>query len=167
VTLTRSPESSAAPSLQLSPQAVEPLSAAGSGARLIERGGVILRVEVDEAADPPAALLPLDALFEVRVQAAVRLWRNLTGRKPAPDPGQLSAARRERLILALRALDARADHATYREIADGLFGGADVSARAWKSHDLRGRTIRLVRFGSAMMQDGYRQLLLHPYRRRR
>jgi hypothetical protein len=166
VTLTNVPESSAAPSLRLSPRALQPLSASGPGAQIIERGGLSFRVEIDDAADPPAALLPFDELFEIRVQAALRLWRSLTNRKSGPDPARLSLARRERLILALRAVDARVEHATYREIADGLFGHADVSARAWKGHDLRGRTIRLVRFGSAMMQGGYRRLLLHPYRRR-
>ena len=42
-----------------------------------------------------------------------------------------------------------------------------VSGRAWKTHDLRDRTIRLVRFGFDMMRGGYRSLLLHPYRRRK
>jgi hypothetical protein len=68
--------------------------------------------------------------------------------------------------LALRALDGRLDDATYREIASALFGAAVISAGAWKSHDVRDRTIRLVRFGISMMRGGYRQLLRHPYRRR-
>ena len=55
---------------------------------------------------------------------------------------------------------------SYREIATALFGVGAVSGRGWKSHDLRDRTIRLVHFGLAMMQGGYRLLLLHPHRRR-
>ena len=75
-------------------------------------------------------------------------------------------ALRGRLILALRALDGRLDDATYREIASALVSHPGVSDRGWKSHDLRDRTIRLVRLGLGMMRSGYRQLLLYPYRQR-
>ena len=47
-----------------------------------------------------------------------------------------------------------------------LFGADRVAERSWKGHDLRDRTIRLVRFWLGMMQGGYRRLLLHPYRHR-
>jgi hypothetical protein len=36
----------------------------------------------------------------------------------------------------------------------------------WKTYDLRDRTVRLVRLGHAMMQGGYRRLLLYPFRGR-
>jgi hypothetical protein len=77
----------------------------------------------------------------------------------------LPAPRRDRLALALRALDARLDNASYREIAAALFG-ADLPKRGWKTHDLRDRTVRLTRFSLAMMKDGYRRLLLYPFRAR-
>jgi hypothetical protein len=109
--------------------------------------------------------LPLDQFFESRTTAAIRLWRGLAGRNPGPNPAALPKARRDRLVLALRALDGRLDDATYREIAGVLFGDAGASDRGWKSHDLRDRTIRLVRFGLGMMRSGYRRLLLYPYRR--
>ena len=62
-------------------------------------------------------LLPLDQLFEIRASAAVRLWRCLSGRKPGRDPAALPKARRDRLILGLRALDGRLEDASYRDIA--------------------------------------------------
>jgi hypothetical protein len=127
---------------------------------LIEHRGTRFRVHIDDI------LLPLDQFFEIRMMAAIRLWRGLAGRSPGPNPADLSKARRDRLILALRALDARLDDATYREIASVLFGAGDLPERGWKSHDLRDRTIRLARFGFALMRGGYRRLLLHPYRRR-
>jgi hypothetical protein len=134
---------------------------------LLELGGNIFRVHVDNGADNPAAvLLPLDQLFEIRATAAIRLWRALSGRSLGPNPAALPKARRDRLILALRALDGRLDDATYREIASALFTHPGVSGRGWKSHDLRDRTIRLVRLGLGMMRSGYRQLLLYPYRQR-
>jgi hypothetical protein len=122
-------------------------------------------LECDEA-DPTAILLPFDRLFEVRVAAALRLWRALKGRKPGRNPAALSEARRKRLAFALRALDGRLDGAPHREIAAALFGAYAVPERDWISHELRDRTARLVRLGLAMMNGGYRRLLLHPYRGR-
>jgi Uncharacterized conserved protein (DUF2285) len=134
---------------------------------LIEHRGSVFRVHIDETgATPPAVLLPLDQFFDIRVAAATRLWRGLTGRSLGPNPAAVSKARRDRLILALRALDGRLDDATYREIAGVLFAAGNLPERGWKGHDLRGRTIRLVRFGFGMMRTGYRRLLLHPYRGR-
>jgi len=66
--------------------------------------------------------------------------------------------------VALRALDGRLDQASYRDIAEALFGTGHMPERGWKTHDLRDRTIRLARLGQAMMQGGYRRLLLYPFR---
>jgi hypothetical protein len=111
-------------------------------------------------------LLPLDRLFEIRAAAALRLWRGLVGRGLGRDPATLPATRRDRLVMALRALDGRIAEASYREIAGALFGAARVPERGWKTHDLRDRTARLVRLGLAMMQGGYRRLLQYPFRGR-
>ena len=48
---------------------------------------------------------------------------------------------------------------TYRAIAEVLFGEKRIPDRAWKTHDLRNRTIRLVQSGLALMRGGYRALL--------
>jgi hypothetical protein len=110
------------------------------------------------------AVLPLDSDFEVRAHAAHRLWRASNGRAPGPAFHELSAQRRQRLILAVRALDGRMDGGTYRAIAEVLFGRKRIPERAWKTHDLRNRTIRLVQSGLALMRGGYRELL--RYRRK-
>ncbi len=167
VPLIRVPDDLADPDFRLSSRSIQPLLADERGEHLIARRGANLRVHIAEAStDPPAVLLPLDRLFDIRVAAALRLWRSLAGRNLGPNPATLSRARRDRLILALRALDGRLAKASYREIADALFGAGEISGRAWKSHDLRDRTIRLVHYGLKMMKDGYRLLLLHPYRGR-
>jgi hypothetical protein len=106
-----------------------------------------------------AAELPLDDDFEIRAHAARRLWRGLNGRPAGPGLHELSPQRRQRLALALRALDGRIEGNSYRAIAEGLFGARHMPERAWKTHDLRNRTIRLVQTGSAMMRGGYRALL--------
>lgn len=120
----------------------------------------------DGAAD--AVLLPLDEHFQTRVAAALRVWRVLTGRRPGPDPQALTPQRRSRLLLALRALDGRLAHASYRQLAEGLFGPLPLRGDAdWNSHDLRDRTIRLARLGVELSRGGYRHLLLYPDRRLR
>jgi hypothetical protein len=103
--------------------------------------------------------LPLDASFDLRAQAAHSLWRTLSGRSSCPPLSDLPAQRRQRLALVLRALDGRNEGKTYRAIAEGLFGKKRIPERAWKTHDLRNRTIRLVQRGLALMRGGYRELL--------
>ncbi|WP_369726328.1 DUF2285 domain-containing protein [Bradyrhizobium sp. LLZ17] len=112
-----------------------------------------------------AAELPLDADFEIRAHASHRLWRAVKGRPAGPPLHQLSAQRRERLVLVLRALDGRMDGASYRLIAEVLFGRKRIPERAWKTHELRSRTIRLVQAGLALMRGGYRALLRPPSRK--
>jgi hypothetical protein len=115
--------------------------------------------------EPPAiganyvAELPFDGDFDARVHAARRLWRAMNGRTPGSAFHELSKQRRERLSAAIRALDARAAGNTYRAIAEALFGKRNIPDIAWKTHDLRNRTIRLVQSGLALMRGGYRELM--------
>jgi len=167
IALTGLPADLADPSLQFSSFPPGSSVAADGPEQLVAHRGTVFRVHLGEAGiEPSAVLLPLDQFFENRAIAAIRLWRGLAGRNPGPNPAALPKTRRDRLILALRALDGRLADATYREIASVLFGEAGLSDRGWKSHDLRDRTIRLVRFSLGMMRSGYRRLLFYPYRRR-
>ena len=116
---------------------------------------------------PVASVIPLDANFTARADAALRLWRLLTGQRYRP-PDPLTSLQRLQLVLALRALDGHLAGATYREIGEVLFGTSRVPTGApWKTHDLRGRTIRLVRTGLKLMRGGYLDLLRSIRRRRR
>ena len=108
---------------------------------------------------PYAAELPLDRDLDIRVHAAGRLWRALNNRPAGPQFPDLSPQQRQRLTLALRALDARIEGNSYRTIAEGLFGAKSITERAWKTHDLRSRAIRLVQDGVALMRGGYLNLL--------
>jgi hypothetical protein len=72
----------------------------------------------------------------------------------------LTQQRRHRLSLALGALDGRLAGQSYRVIATGLFGDTRIPASPGRQrHDLRDRTIRLVRGGLDLMQGGYLDLL--------
>ena len=147
---------------------LDPALAEDGPARLIQRRGTVFGLHILEAPGEhtPCVVLQLDQLFEIRATAAIRLWRGLSGRSPGRNPAVLPAARRERLILALRALDGRLDRASYRDIAEALFGSSRMPDRGWKTHDIRDRTARLARLGFSLMQGGYRRLLLYPYRGR-
>jgi hypothetical protein len=115
--------------------------------------------ELPAAGASQAIALPMDSSFELRAQAAQSLVRTLSGRSPCPPPSDLPSQRRRRFALVLRALDGRNEGKTYRAIAEGLFGKKRIPERAWKTHDLRNRTIRLVQRGLALMRGGYRELL--------
>lgn len=114
--------------------------------------------------DPPpgtplGVIIPLDDSLPHRLAAALTLWRTLTGKPPLAG-AELTRPRHQRLILGLRALDGRADGASHRALARGLFGAANVpDGPAWKAHDLRSRTIRLVTDAMALRDSGYRRLL--------
>ena len=112
------------------------------------------------------AVLPLDALFDIRLKSARRLWLAANLRNAGPDPSALSKTQRDRLVKGLRALDGRLEGATYREIAASVLRTHRVPDHGWKTHDLRDRTIRLCKSAVDLMQGDYRQLLLHPYRQR-
>jgi hypothetical protein len=167
VALTRIPEDLADPRLSLDARSLRSILRINQDEQIVELPGARLRVhQHEDVGEPVAVLLPLDRLFDIRAAAALRLWRGLTGRMPGPDLGTLTPDRRNRLILALRALDGRLERATYPEIAAVLFDAPLISKRDWISHELRDQTGRIVRLGFAMMKGGYRRLLLHPYRRR-
>ena len=167
VSLTQIPEELADPRLFLGTHVLRSILTIDQDDQILELRGARLRVyKTGNAGEPAAVLLPLDRLFDIRAAAALRLWRALAGRKPGPDLGTLTPDRRNRLILALRALDGRLHGATYPEIAAVLFDTEPISKRDWISHELRDQTGRIVRLGFSMMRGGYRRLLLHPYRHR-
>jgi hypothetical protein len=113
-----------------------------------------------------AVELCLDANFDVRLQAARRLWLATEGRRLGTPPLALPKQRRQRLTLTIRAVDARLAGHSYREIAEGLFGKERLHGRSWKDNDLRSSIIRLVKNGTALMRGGYRALLRLPRRKK-
>jgi hypothetical protein len=162
--LTDLPQSLATPDAQLPPDALQSIRGAEHS---VECDGAILRVQLTSTGTGQlAVLLPLDQLFDIRAASALRLWRGLTGRRPGPPPGALTTQMAERLALGVRALDAHQSGAHHQEIAAVLFDAAEISRRDWIDHDIRDRTGRLVRMALALMNGGYRRLLLYPYRRR-
>lgn len=109
------------------------------------------------------AVLPLDALFELRSEAVLRFWRTLTGRPVGERPHDLPPQTRNRHILILRSLDGRSDGASYRQIAEALLGFQGDKAD-WEADPRKNQTRRLVADGLHYMHGGYRDLLHYPIR---
>jgi hypothetical protein len=134
------------------------------GRHVIVRGeGAEFRLWVRDSrsSEPLAVVIPLDDDLPVRAAATLRFWMQIAGGR-AHDDGAgsaLSRQRRERLTLMLRALDGHLTDASYREIAEALFGAQRVQRESWKTSSLRDQTIRLVKGGVELMRAGYRKLL--------
>lgn len=110
-----------------------------------------------------AVLLPLDRDFDVRLEAAARLYRRLQGRSAGPTAPALAltAPRRNRLIQLLHALDYRLAGVRPRGIASALLDAeaATLPAVEWKSSALRRKANRLIGDAVTLMRGGYRDLL--------
>lgn len=125
-------------------------------------------------AQPPSSgpttfvvILPLDTLFELRAEAALRFWLALAGRPPGDRRHDLPQQTRDRHILILRALDAKLAGASYRVIAEALLGFRGRSKNDWEVSPLKNQVRRLVADGLFYMRGGYRELLRYPVRVRR
>lgn len=112
---------------------------------------------------PLAALIPLDRDGLDRIEALSRLYRSLY-RLSVPPDRRLTTQQRRRLRNMLRAADGRSHGASYRDIAEALYGAASVATYPWKTSPLRDSTMDLVRDGRAMIAGGYRKLLRHRRR---
>ncbi|PDT74320.1 DUF2285 domain-containing protein [Bradyrhizobium sp. C9] len=130
---------------------------AGDGWHAVLRIGVVDHCVWSKG--PPAAgarytaKRPFDADFKQRAFAARRMWQ-----AAGPAFRDLSKQRRERLSEAMRALDAKTTGSTYHAIAETLFGKKRIPERAWKTLDLRNRTVRLVQTCVPLVCAGYRRI---------
>lgn len=133
-------------------------AAAGEGTFLRFPNG--LRGELPgHAADPMeiAVLLPLDGRMALRAAAARSIGVGLTGRwRTIPLPPRW---RRLRLRRMLRALDARAAAASWRQVAQSLFGRRFRGSTGWRDSSERAVAIRLAAAGRALVDGGYAILL--------
>jgi hypothetical protein len=110
-----------------------------------------------------AAIIPLDADGLDRLEAVARLWRSLH-RPPCTPDLRLTWQQRRRLRHMLQAVDGRMDGASYREIAQAIYGAKRVADDPWKTSALRDSTMTLVKGGLSLIAGGYRKLLRHRRR---
>lgn len=107
---------------------------------------------------PLQANIPIDDITSMRCDAVKRFYRFLIGETPSSMPRRLVL--REKYPDALRAFDGASAGASYREIAEVLFGAARVEQDSWKTSTIRSSTIRLVKMAEELMVGGYKDLLL-------
>ena len=110
-----------------------------------------------------SALIPLDGNTLGRIEALARFYSAQLGRAIPPDT-RLTNQQRRRLRFMIQAIDGRNNSATYREIANAIYGASRVADMPWKTSPLRDSAIALVQDGIAMVEGGYRQLLRHRRR---
>ncbi len=107
--------------------------------------------------DALAAMIPLDESASHRAEATLQFWQHaISGRRQL---ARTRPRRLDRLVPTLRALDGRLAGASYRMIAEGLYGASESAPDTWKTSSARDRVIRLVRAGISLMKGGYRDLL--------
>jgi hypothetical protein len=102
-----------------------------------------------------------DACMELRAHAARRFWRALVDRPPGRDFRVMPIQLRRSHVLALRVVDARNDGASYRTIAEVLFGFIG-SKMDWENDWRKNKVRRALALGRSMVQGGYRSLLYYP-----
>jgi hypothetical protein len=110
-----------------------------------------------------AVILPIDWLFMLRVEAAIRFWRLISGQPPAKRKYDMPPQMRRRHALSLRVLDARQDGATQREIGEVMFGFTG-DYDTWLDSDEKSEVRSLEQKGLYNMRGGYRELLRYPLR---
>jgi len=123
----------------------------------------MVRLSGTKPGGPLAALVPLDATGYDRTDAIIRLLRFLQG-KPVPRDSRLTPQQKRRHRLMLQATDGHMEGASYRQIAEVVYGVERIRPEHWKTSALRDSTIGLVEGGLAMIDGGYRQLLRHRRR---
>ncbi|RJG46225.1 DUF2285 domain-containing protein [Mesorhizobium sp. DCY119] len=124
----------------------------------------LVRLAGGPANGPLAALVPLDADGPDRTEALDRLLRALQGRT-VPDDRRLTPQQRRRHRLMLQATDGHTSGASYRQIAEVIYGSERIRGEHWKTSALRDSVIGLIEGGLAMIAGGYRQLLRHRRQR--
>lgn len=107
-------------------------------------------------------VIPVDADGLDRIEAAMRLLCVLMRRSVPPDR-RLTDRQRRRARQMLQAIDGRMSGASYRDIAQAIYGAERVGGESWKTSALRDAVMGFVRDARAMIGGGYRRLL----RRRR
>lgn len=129
-----------------------------------ERRFHLARLPGTDQGVPLAAVIPLDRSGLERLAETARLLSALLDH-PIPPDGRLTAQQRRRARNMLRAVDGHKQGASYREIAEVIYGTERIRSEPWKTSALRGSVIGLVKGGLSMIAGGYRQLLRHRRRK--
>ncbi|MBL8772201.1 MAG: DUF2285 domain-containing protein [Phenylobacterium sp.] len=106
-----------------------------------------------------ACVVPLGASTVGDTSAVLQFWRFVSTGRATPLRFD---ARLKRAQASLWALDQHESGASYRTLAERLYGAARVASECWRTSSLRDSAIRLVRAGQAFVDGDYRRLLRRP-----
>ncbi|WP_317135208.1 DUF2285 domain-containing protein [Nguyenibacter vanlangensis] len=147
---------------------VETRDASGRGPTRVldisdETGTVSVRSSDPQAFERPAILLPLDTMFELRLDIALRIVRRARGQavKLLPTALRLTPLQRARLIQLLHAFDIRDAGGGPREVAAEVLSSdqARLPSVEWKDSHARRRANRLIHDATVLVERGYLKLL--------
>lgn len=128
-----------------------------------DSGATQVQLRGDLASRRPAVLLPLDAMFELRLDVAMRFVRRLRGEscKLLPTSLRLTSFQRGRLIQLLHAFDIHEAGGGPREIAQEVLASdqARLPSVEWKDSHTRRKANRLIHDSIALVERGYLKLL--------
>ncbi|WP_165915619.1 DUF2285 domain-containing protein [Rhodovulum marinum] len=141
----------------LSPDRIRHTHDAGDLVFLQLETGTLLAGAVRDPDQPIGFLLPTDRNWPARRDAMERALGTLVDGTHPPSP--LTFQQLRRIQMALRTLDARAEGATLRRIAEAFFGPARVAAEPWATSALKAQVARLAAYGRRLAERGYRDLL--------
>jgi|GEM_PF-608241 len=126
-------------------------------------GALHIWLRGDDAAQRPAVVLPVDKVFEVRLDIALRLVHRLHGRHVSllPPALRLTPLQKRRLIQLLHAFDVHDAGGGPRDVAAEVLGSEHALLRSveWKDSATRRKAIRLIRDSIALVNRGYLKLL--------
>lgn len=111
---------------------------------------------------PHCLCLTLDEHLHLRLAAAERLRRRLSGLKTGPPPLPLTLLQQRRLLIMLRAWDGRLSGAKARDLAALLIDPkvAGYSAAEWSDSRQRRLVSRWIKAARLLIECDYRRLLL-------
>lgn len=126
-------------------------------------GELHIRAQDDLGTRRPAVLLPLDTMFELRLDVALRFARRLAGQRISLLPAalRLTAFQKHRLIQLLHAFDVHDSGGGPRDVAAEVLASdhAQLPSVEWKDSHARRKANRLIRDSVALVERGYLKLL--------
>lgn len=126
-------------------------------------GELHIRAQDDQAMRRPAVLLPLDSMFDLRLDVALRLARRLRGQRVnfLPTALRLTSFQKQRLVQLLHAFDVHDAGGGPRDVAAEVLTSdhARLPSVEWKDSHARRKANRLIHDSIALVERGYLKLL--------
>jgi hypothetical protein len=143
---------------------VERADADGRELVIVDASGELhIRLDGEQAARRPAVLLPLDSMFDLRLDVALRFVRRLGGQGVnfLPAALRLTSFQKRRLIQLLHAFDVQDAGGGPRDVAAEVLSSdhAQLPSVEWKDSHARRKANRLIHDSIALVERGYLRLL--------